>query len=53
MPYQVLKPNFIRTGEVTPTGQPYYRVEWTVVGQAKDMEDAKRQFGGTPVLQRV
>jgi hypothetical protein len=28
-------------------------IRWEVIGQAKDMADAKRRFGGSPVLEKV
>lgn len=59
--YNVLEPNFYPTGRFF-TGydrygrllkQEFYAVGWNIVGQAHDMADAKRQFGGHPVLEQA
>jgi len=57
--YNVLRPRYYPTGEffrgTTRAGfnQPieYQRLEWQVIGQAVDIADAKRKFGGAPVLE--
>lgn len=49
--YRVLRPIYIRTGEIREDGKPYFRVEWEEIGQSTSMEEAKRRFGGYPVLQ--
>lgn len=59
--YNVLEPLFYPTGKFftgyTRFGrlerQELYGVAWSIVGQAHDMADAKRQFGGHPVLERA
>lgn len=60
--YNVLAPLFYPTGRYfndidRRTGRlekrEFYGVAWEVVGQAHDMADAKRQFGGHPVLERA
>lgn len=59
--YNVLEARFIPTGrfftDINRWGRAekreFYAVEWEVIGQAHDMEDAKRQFGGHPVLERA
>lgn len=57
----VLRPIYRPTGTYitgyTRTGnllrQEEYSVVWDTIGLAKDMADAKRLFGGFPVLQAV
>jgi hypothetical protein len=44
--FNVLKPAY------TPYAD-WYAVRWVVIGQASSMEDAKRRFGGYPVLESV
>lgn len=58
--YNVLKPEFAKTGEFTPPteyhpkGQPIFRVKaWKVIGSAKNMADAKRQGFIAPVLEEA
>jgi hypothetical protein len=52
--YMVLRPIYFRTPYRNPeTGEHYWRVDWLRIGQARDMADAKRQFGGSPVLQEI
>lgn len=51
--YNALKPQYHKTGEMvdTPNGpSPVVAVSWQLLGQAKDMEDAKAKYGGHPVL---
>ena len=39
-----------------PIYTPYFEaftVSWICIGTAKSMEEAKRQFGGYPVLERI
>lgn len=31
----------------------FFSVRWQVIGQARDMDEAKAQFDGYPVLERV
>ena len=53
--YRVLRPVYIKTGEVTrgPDGREirWERVHWLESGYAHNMTDAKRRFGGSPVLE--
>jgi hypothetical protein len=56
--YQVLRPIYEKTGEVTPTREGrdirWERVaKWLQIGTAIDMEHAKEQFGGSPVLAEI
>lgn len=44
MAYLVLTPMYIPDRDA-------WRVEWKIIGDAQDMEDAKRKFGGRPVLE--
>lgn len=44
--FNVLKPTYIPIGD-------WFAVRWEILGQASSMEDAKQQFGGYPVLERV
>lgn len=44
--YEALKPIY------TPIGD-WFAVRWQVLGLVKDIADAKRQFGGSPVLEAV
>jgi hypothetical protein len=44
MHYAVLTPIYDRFGDG-------YRVSWHQIGLASSMEDAKRKFGGHPVLE--
>jgi hypothetical protein len=43
--------NYTRTGALVK--QEEYRVDWETIGLAEDMDEAKRLFGGYPVLQVV
>lgn len=52
--YRVLKPVYTKTGEVTySTEGPmrWHTVEWQDIGRAEDLDDAKRKYGGYPVLE--
>lgn len=40
----VLRPTYIAIGD-------WFAVRWVVIGQARDMDDAKAKFGGHPVLE--
>ena len=56
--FAVLRPVFQKTGQPTPWNCPaepsvWHRVEWTQIGTATSMEDAKRKFGGHPVLEEI
>jgi hypothetical protein len=54
--YNVLTPKYHKTGETvtTPRGETdVYAVTWRVLGIAFSMEDAKRRFGGYPVLEPI
>jgi hypothetical protein len=56
--YEVLRPVIYATGQRginATTGQPFEwcGCRWEVIGLAESMEDAKRKFGGYPVLQAV
>ena len=62
MKYNVLRPVYDRTGDPLPfvsrngnqTGvAEWQRSSWRCVGQALDMADAKRKFGGAPVLESI
>lgn len=44
--FYVLKPIYTKVGE-------FFRVDWETIGTAVDMEDAKRRYGGHPVLEAV
>jgi hypothetical protein len=48
--YDVLRPIYWRTPVKTPEGEYLHRVQWMWVGTAHDLDDAKRRFGGSPVL---
>lgn len=54
----VLKPKYIPAGIFTEVDREgdvrrvqYFSIQWMVIGQAKDMEEAKRFYGGAPVLE--
>lgn len=52
--FMVLRPIYFRTPfRVPDSDERYYRVDWLRVGTARDMEHAKAQFGGSPVLQEI
>lgn len=52
MTYRVLTPEFKKTGEFTPSGQPFFRVDrWVTVGYATSIADAKRKGFRAPVLE--
>lgn len=57
--YRVLStaPKTERTGDVTPTPEGLIRwqrvTDWPCVGYADSYEDARRRFGGRPVLELV
>lgn len=59
--YDVLTPARFPTGEVwwvhsrEGGSMPleWYRMEWRKIGRAIDMEDAKKRYGGSPVLSPV
>lgn len=40
----VLKPTYIPIGD-------WFAVRWVVIGQARDLADAKAKFGGYPVME--
>lgn len=44
--YTALKPQYIAIGD-------FYAVRWTVLGVAFDMADAKKRYGGSPVLEKL
>ena len=46
MTFNVLKPIYTQTGD-------WHTVRWLVLGQATSMEDAKKHFGGFPVLEAL
>lgn len=45
--YRALKPIY------TPLFGEWFSVRWDVLGLAKDMAEAKRLYGGSPVLEEV
>jgi hypothetical protein len=56
--YAVLRPVVHRTNQQTPWSVPaepsyWHRTEWLRIGTARDMEHAKQQFGGSPVLEEI
>lgn len=51
--YRVLRPVYVKTGEIREDGKPFLRVEWAEIGRAGNMAEAKERFGGYPVLERV
>lgn len=46
MMFNVLKPIYAPMGE-------WFYVRWEVIGQATSMEDARKKFGGRPVLEAI
>ena len=44
--FNVLKPIYIPIGD-------WVAVRWQILGQASSMEEAKRTYGGSPVLEWV
>lgn len=44
MTFNVLRPTYLQNGL-------FYIVKWEQIGEATSMEDAKRKFGGCPVLE--
>jgi len=46
MTFNVLKPIYIPIGD-------WVAVRWQILGRASSMEEAKRTYGGYPVLERV
>jgi len=46
MSFNVLKATYIPIGD-------WFAVRWQILGQASSMEEAKRLFGGAPVLEEV
>lgn len=53
--YDVLRPVYRRTPYETPESTPeqreyWHRVQWLWLGTARDMQEAKARFGGSPVL---
>lgn len=50
MKFKVLTPDYIPAGRDFK-GNMQYNVQWTTLGTASSMEDAKRKFGGNPVLE--
>jgi len=46
MTFNVLKPTYIHIGD-------WFAVRWQILGQASSMEEAKRLYGGAPVLEEV
>lgn len=49
--YAVLTPTYTKTGERTADNRPYWAVEWDAIGFVDSVEEAKRTYGGAPVLQ--
>jgi hypothetical protein len=51
------RPKTERSGEVTPSPEgeiKWHRVkDWPELGTAKDYEEARRKFGGRPVLEHI
>lgn len=50
--YNVLVPTFTKAGKLFD-GTIYYSVGWNKIGTANSMQDAKRKFGGSPVLEKI
>jgi hypothetical protein len=44
--FNVLKPTYIPIAD-------WFAVRWVTLGQASSMEDAKRLYGGAPILEAV
>ena len=44
--FNVLKPNYVAIGD-------WYVVKWIVLGVVADMAEAKKLYGGSPVLEEV
>jgi hypothetical protein len=45
--YRALKPIFAKSGD-------FYKVaSWTILGTCTSMQDAKRKFGGYPILEKI
>lgn len=56
--YRVLRLVVHRTNTPTPWSVPaepsyWHRVEWSPIGTARDMQHARQQFGGRPVLEEI
>lgn len=55
--FRVLRPYFERTDEtfvVEGKTVHYWRLaKWIEIGRAKDIQDAKRRYGGSPVLEAI
>ncbi len=49
----VLREVYTKAREKTPQGQDVYELSWKCIGDAFSMEDAKRKYGGHPVLEAV
>jgi hypothetical protein len=44
--YRALKPIYVPIGD-------WFAVKWQVIGLAADMAEAKKLYGGSPVLEEV
>ncbi|MBT2300391.1 hypothetical protein J7E70_07925 [Variovorax paradoxus] len=44
--FNVLKPTYIAIGD-------WFAVRWEIIGQASSMEEARRIYGGRPILEAV
>jgi hypothetical protein len=62
--YRALKPIYRQSGEYGPgisragnrnnlVKEESFRVEWETLGLAADMPEAKKLYGGSPVLEKV
>lgn len=55
--FRVLRPYFERTAETFEADgktHHYWRVaKWIEIGRAKDMQEAKHRYGGSPVLEAI
>lgn len=60
--YSVLVPRYSPTGQTFTSINPrngqvmqseWQRVEWEKLGTASSMKEAKKRFGGRPVLERL
>ena len=50
--FNVLDINYIPAGK-TPDGKQQFNVSWIKLGTANNMQDAKRKYGGNPVLEEI
>lgn len=53
MKYNVLQIQYKPTGQRDDKGAMIVDVSWKKVGTAKSMQEAKKKFGGYPVLEQI